>query len=184
MESVHADTKVNGAPTSHLSKLIEAVNEIKNRPETRRQRAKEIAGNVAKAAKELDKAVEKCGVFFEEILNTELSDDEVNEKLTESGYPEPKDHELAIPNSINEGNLTRFDKATNVIVTALPSELREEAMFVMSLCSSLIFERNLVDNQLLQSREARRKAVAEILKIQLMQARSKSSSITNFRRQW
>jgi hypothetical protein len=180
MEHLQSSTeaeKLNG-----LAKAIEEISVAKE--ETKAQKAKRLAANVAKAAKELDSCVEKVGLFFEDILESELKDDICSDQLAASGYPEPKDHPLGIPNTLTEEAYQKFEIACHSIITAKDSELRSQAMFVMSLCNSLIFERRMIEEQLHLTREARRKAVVEIMKINLMKQKATSPSMTNFRTQF
>lgn len=151
--------------------------------ETKIEKAKRLAASVAKAAKELDSCVERVGLFFEDILENELADEKYSEELTANGYPEPKDHPLGIPNTLTEDAYQKYGIASHLIITSKDSELRTQAMFIMSLCNSLMFERRMLEEQLQLSREARRKAVLEIMKINLKKEKAFSPSLTNFRTQ-
>ena len=164
MESVHSQKQEQ---LKDLSAACDLIAEGKGEKITRVDRAKKLAQEVADAAKNLDKAVIATGQFFNELLDAELMDDVIDEQQTKQGILHPSDHPLGIPDSASEENMERFEKAQHVVVTSLDSELRREAMFLMSLCSSLIFERGLLDQELFRSREARRKAIGEIMKISL-----------------
>lgn len=172
-------------PEEKLKDLSDTIEQIAAaKEETRIQRATRLAQNVAKAAKELDTCVEKVGEFFEDLLESDLQEEKLSEELTNNGYPEPSDHPLGIPNTLTQEAYDKFNIASHSIITSKDCELRERAMFVLSLCNSLMFERRLLEEQLAQSREARRKAVLEIMKQSLNHQKSKSGSVTNFRRQF
>lgn len=172
-------------PEKELKDLSDAIENIAiSREETRLQKAKRLAANVAKAAKELDSCVEKVGFFFEDLIESDLQEDQLSEQLTANGYPEPSDHPLGIPNTLTQEAYDKFSAASHSIITSKDSELREQAMFVLSLCNSLMFERRLVEEQLALSREARRKAVLEIMKQSLNYQKARSPSMSNFRTQF
>jgi uncharacterized protein YoxC len=177
-EATALDLLRNEAEKSYLKQLNA------KKEETRLQRAKRLAVQVATKARELDEAVASVGDLFESILDSDLLQDQAEKHLTDAGYPDPKEHPLAIPNSLTEENLNKFDAASKIIITAQPSDLRDKAEFLMSLCNRLMFEREILDRQLEESRNARRLAVAEIIKINLKQQKAKSSSMTNFRTQF
>lgn len=160
------DLKLKAAPLENVRNLFQS----EPKQESRVDKAKRIAQEVANASKALDKAVIDCGNFFEEILASDLSNDQINEKLEANNYPKPEDHEYAIPNSASEFNLNKFDLACQLLTVATPKDLNPElkthAMFLMSLVSSLIFERSLLENELLRNRQGRRNAIAELMKQQ------------------
>jgi hypothetical protein len=180
MEHLQASTEAE--KLNRLSKTIEEIAVAKE--ESKVAIARRLTASVAKAAKELDSCVEKVGLFFEDILGDELAGEKYSEQLTANGYPEPSEHPLGIPNTLTEEAYQKFEMASHSIITAKDSELRTQAMFLMSLCNSLIFERRMVEEQLLLTRDARRKAVLEIMKIRLMKDKALSGSMTNFRTQF
>lgn len=163
MENVDQNPKENG-----VTNIWQALQDIeKNRkPIPRLEKAKILATNVANYSRNLDQAVAKLGEFFEDLLDTELLDERMSKILEDRGYLDPKDNPIGIPNSLTEHNSELFDKATQEIIHAPDSELRNHAMFLISLCSSLMFERGLVDKELEIARDGRRKAILEIMKIQ------------------
>ena len=175
MESVQSEQESKLAP--EMEDLLQAMRGVEDggKQPSKLDRARKIAQGIASASKELDRHVEQMGALFEEVLVNELGHEQASEKLTDNGYLEPKDHPLGIPNSINQDNLERLEHAQHVIFTALPSELREHASFLVSFCNSLILERGFTDAELLRSREARRNAIAEIIKI---------SNLNQFKTTW
>lgn len=168
----------------HLAKLQETIaNIVESQARGGRvSRAAELAADVAAKAKALDRAVEDMGLFVQDVIETELSTERAEKKLKEKGYPEPKDHPLGIPNELSEETIERFHAATDIIVTAPVSDLRDQATFLISLCNKLMFERGLLEAALLRAREAQRRAVTEIISIGLKQGRRGSPHHPDLRR--
>lgn len=168
MESVQSTQEapqVNGMAELQdiISKL--SVSRESNTPtKSRLEQAKDLAIEVAANAKKLDQSVDQVGKFFESILEDELLEDQINQKLIDQGYQETKDRTLGIPNALDEQSFDRFDLATHTVITAQESELRKQAMFLVSFCNQLMFERGLLDSALNTERENRRKLLVEYLK--------------------
>lgn len=164
-----------------ISSIYETIKQIEASKPTKIQRVKTISAKIAATSRNLDEAVANLGDLLNEVLDNELLDERLGEILTDKGYLDPKNNPIGIPNSLTESNSDKFDSATQFIIHSQDSELRNHAMFLISLCSSLMFERSLVDNELQQAREGRRKAILEIMKIQQKLDRRSSPHSPNLR---
>ena len=193
MESVQVSQHQNDRQLMALAEAMEAIkpkeaNSLPNvkelfdyippKKESPLDKAKELAASVAKAAKELDQSVEKIGLFFEEVLiDDKLQTEQISRELAEKGGLPIEEFPLAIP-QIDEQTLDRFVMSSQIIIHELPSKLREEAMFLMSLCNQLLFQRELLEKDLFASRKSRRDLLVQYLK----DMNRKENPHTNMRR--
>ncbi len=87
-----------------------------------------------------------------EPLQTESSAAEEIKKVTDAvdtilanrGINNPDGGPLGIPDCATDENLQRLATECGVVMVAAPCELRDAAMFLMSLCNSLVFENSLL----------------------------------------
>lgn len=172
------DIKLKAAPLENVKSLFQ---QEPPKPESRLEIARKLASDVATNAKNLDKSIENIGMFFESVLDTELVSDTVDKEVTKAGFAPPTESDFGIPNALDEQSIERFELATNHVVSAPDSELRKQAMFLVSFCNQLIFERQILDGALLKSREATRKAACKIMELHAIYMKA-SCPAPNYRR--